>query len=100
MLSEFKAGKSPIMLATDVAAHGLSMFRQACHVLSRIIDGNGVFLSDAVSSFLYKVQVLSAVLCHLQFTTRIRSTKCTDLTGMSKGKIICGFSVSICLFFC
>jgi hypothetical protein len=89
------------MMATDLAAHGLSMFiRQACHVLSRNIDGNSVLFLDAVSSFLYKVQVLSAVLCHLQFTTCICSTKCTDLTGMSKGTIICKFSVSICLFFC
>lgn len=29
VLSEFKAGKSPIMTATDVAARGLGMFRKA-----------------------------------------------------------------------
>ena len=30
VLSEFKAGKSPIMTATDVAARGLGMCRQEC----------------------------------------------------------------------
>lgn len=32
VLSEFKAGKSPIMTATDVAARGLGMCRKAFHV--------------------------------------------------------------------
>jgi len=99
VLSEFKAGKSPIMTATDVAARGLGMFRQACHVLSRIVDGNSGLFLDAVSSFLCKLPVLCAVLCYLQFMTCICSTKCTDLPGMLEGMITSGLqSVFVCPF--
>lgn len=42
VLSEFKAGKSPIMTATDVAARGLGMSR-ACKVKVRMIF-NGFFV--------------------------------------------------------
>jgi hypothetical protein len=61
VLSEFKAGKSPIMTATDVAARGLGMFRQACNVFSGIINSNGWLVLGAVFNLTCKLQMLSTV---------------------------------------
>jgi hypothetical protein len=61
VLSEFKAGKSPIMTATDVAARGLGMFRQACNVYSGIINSNCQLVLGAVFSLTCKLPMLSTV---------------------------------------
>lgn len=34
VLSEFKAGRSPILIATDVASRGLGMFSLFCYILA------------------------------------------------------------------
>lgn len=63
VLSEFKAGKSPIMTATDVAARGLGMCRKAFHMEIYVLK----FLEEV--ALLFSILVVHCVSLGLVFLT-------------------------------